>query len=318
MRQEILKFIKNRNGYISGEEISRHFNISRAGIWKQIQGLRKEGYEIVAVPHLGYRLESTPDKLLPQEVSFGLNTKIIGKYIHHFDCVDSTMDVAFKLGISGYPEGTVVCAETQKKGRGRMGRSWLSPKSKGIYASIILRPKLLPNETARLTLLSAVAISEAIRDMTGLFSYIKWPNDILINDRKLGGILTEIDAEMDIVKFAIIGLGINVNAKSSQLPPRATSISQEKGGVFSRVELLREILRKLDKLYLLLQRQGFGPVIERWRELSSTIGRRVKVSYKREHIEGEAIDVDLDGGLLIRSDYGFIEKIMAGDVIKVR
>ena len=318
MKEEILKFLKKQDSHISGEEISRHFNISRAGIWKQIQGLRKDGYEIVAVPHLGYRLASFPDKLLPQEINFELNTKIIGRDIRHFDSVDSTMDIAFTLGINGAKEGAVVCAEIQKKGRGRMGRVWDSPKSKGICISIILRPKLLPNETAKLTLLSAVAVSEAIRDIIGLLSYIKWPNDILINEKKVGGILTEMDAEMDIVKFAVIGIGINVNTNRSSLPDKATSLKEEKGKPIPRVELLKEILRKIESLYLLLQKEGFSPIIERWRELSSTLGRRVKISYHKEYIEGEAIDVDLDGGLLIRNDTGFIEKIMAGDVVRVR
>ena len=318
MKEEILKFIKNKQAYISGEEISKHFNISRAGVWKQIQQLRKDGYDIDAVPHLGYRLKSSPDKLLPQEISFGLNTKIIGRDIHHFDSVDSTMDIAFRLGISGAREGAVVCAEVQKKGRGRMGRAWTSPKSKGICISIILRPKLLPNETAKLTLLSAVAVSEAIRDIIGLLSYIKWPNDILINEKKVGGILTEMDAEMDIVKFAVIGIGINVNTNRSSLPDKATSLKEEKGKPIPRVELLKEILRKIESLYLLLQKEGFSPIIERWRELSSTLGRRVKISYHKEYIEGEAIDVDLDGGLLIRNDTGFVKKIMAGDVVRVR
>ena len=318
MKDELLKFIKKQDGYISGEEISRHFKVSRAGIWKQVQQLKKDGYEIVAVPHLGYRLNSSPDRLLPQEVSFGLNTKIIGRDIHHFDCLDSTMDIAFKLGINAAKEGTVVCAETQRKGRGRMGRIWASPKHKGVYFSLILRPNLPPNETAKLTLLSAVAVCEAIRDTTGLLSYIKWPNDILINDKKVAGILTEMDAEMDIVKFAIIGIGINVNLKHAFLPDKATSLKEEKGEVFSRVQLLQEILRKIEKFYLLLQKDGFGTIVERWRQLSSTLGKRVKVAYHRRYIEGEAVDVDLDGGLLIRNDSGFIEKIMAGDVIKVR
>jgi len=318
MKEEILKFIKNKEGYISGEEISKHSNISRAGVWKQVQQLRKDGYDIVAVPHLGYSLKSSPDKLLPQEISFGLNTKIIGRDIHYFDSMDSTMDAAFKLGINGAKEGTVVCAETQKKGRGRMGRIWTSPKHKGIYFSLILRPKLLPNEAAKLTLLSAVAVCEAIRDMTGLLSYIKWPNDILIDEKKVGGILTEMDAETDIVKFAIIGIGINVNLKHDFLPDKATSLKKEKGQMVSRVELLQEILRKIEKFYLLLQKDGFNTIVERWRELSSTLGKRVKVSCQRQHIEGEAVDVDLDGGLLIRNDSGFVQKIMAGDVTRLR
>ena len=151
-----------------------------------------------------------------------------------------------------------------------------------------------------------------------MLSYIKWPNDILINEKKVGGILTEMDAEMDIVKFAVIGIGINVNTNRSSLPDKATSLKEEKGKPIPRVELLKEILRKIESLYLLLQKEGFSPIIERWRELSSTLGRRVKISYHKEYIEGEAIDVDLDGGLLIRNDTGFVKKIMAGDVVRVR
>ncbi len=144
--------MRHADKYLSGEDISAHLKISRAGVWKHIQELRKDGYDIVAIPHLGYKLNSSPDKLLPEELSSGLNTKIIGRKIYYFDTVSSTMDIAFNLGIEDAVEGTVVCAESQTKGRGRLGRHWVSPKEKGIYISIILRPKLLPNEASKLTL----------------------------------------------------------------------------------------------------------------------------------------------------------------------
>jgi len=247
MRNKIIHFLKTAEGYLSGEEISRHLKISRAGIWKYIQELREAGYDIIAVPHLGYRLISRPDKLFPSEVQSGLGTKILGKDIKYFDSVASTMDVAFQLGIEGASEGTVVCAESQTKGKGRLGRSWNSPKAKGIYMSVILRPKLMPADLTQLTLLSAVAVCETVRKFCNLPAKIKWPNDILINDKKIAGILTELSAEMDRVRFLVIGIGINVNTPLSQLPPNATSIKNEIGQKSSRIDLVQEILQGHDR-----------------------------------------------------------------------
>ncbi|MFH1655708.1 MAG: biotin--[acetyl-CoA-carboxylase] ligase [Candidatus Omnitrophota bacterium] len=318
MKQKILKHIRNSDSYISGEDLSRIFDISRAGIWKHIQELRRDGYEIDAVPHLGYRLKNAPDKLLPDEIKFGLDTKIIGKDIYHYEIANSTMDIAFNLALDSSPEGTVVCAESQHKGRGRLGRSWLSPKSKGVYLSIILRPSFIPSETPKLTLLAAVAVAEAIREVSGLTPQIKWPNDLLLNEKKVGGILTELNAEMDRTKFVILGIGINVNTKKSSLPAGAISLKEEKKESVSRVELTKAILRNIDMLYSLFQKEGFSPIIEKWRDLSSTLGKRVKVSSQNKQIEGEALDIDKDGGLLIRKDSGFIEKIYAGDLTRLR
>jgi len=318
MKQKILRYIRKSTSYVSGEELSRILAISRAGIWKHIQELRQDGYEIEAVPHLGYRLTGAPDKLFPDEIKFGLDTKIIGKDIYHYEVASSTMDIAFKLALDSSCQGTVVCAESQHQGRGRLGRTWLSPKSKGIYLSIILRPPVTPNETSKLTLLAAVAVSEAIREVSGIDCQIKWPNDILVNEKKVGGILTELNAEMDKVKFVVLGIGLNVNTRKISLPAKSTSLKEEKKELISRVELTKEILRKIDMLYSLFLKEGFVPIIEKWRQLSSTLGQRVKVSSQNKVIEGEALDIDQDGGLLIRKDSGFIEKIYAGDLTRLR
>lgn len=319
MLSKIIQILRaNPNGYISGEEISRTLKISRAGIWKYIQELRSDGYEIAAVPHLGYQLVSAPDKLLPQEIQSGLQTKFVGKHLVYEEDMTSTMDVAFRLGMEGEPEGTVVCAEGQSKGRGRMGRHWLSPKGKGIYMSVILRPRCSASEAARLTLLGAVAVAEAIAKVSQLKPVIKWPNDVLVNNKKIVGILTELRAEIDQVKFVVIGIGINVNATASQLIPEATSMKIEGHQNFSRVAVMQAVLKSLEEWYAHLQRQGFAPVRERWKDLASTIKQRVKIHDGRRVVEGEAVDIDHDGGLMIRLDSGVVVKKMAGDVAVAR
>lgn len=318
MNEKILALLRDKTAYVSGEEISRRLGITRSAIWKHIQELRQQGYEILAVPHRGYELVSTPDKLLAEEISFGLNTKIIGKQIMHYDMVSSTMDAAMEWGIKGAAEGSLICAEGQYKGRGRLGREWVSAKQKGIYLSLILRPNITPLASPQLTLLSAVAVCGAIRTMTRLDCRIKWPNDLLIDNKKVGGILTEMNAETDRVKFIVIGIGINVNTPASTLPPKATSLKEQRGEQVSRLDLTRKILQALETEYVLFQQKGFAAVIEKWKKLSTTLGHRVKIVFGNEHIEGEALDIDEDGGLLVRRDSGFTEKVLVGDVTKVR
>jgi BirA family biotin operon repressor/biotin-[acetyl-CoA-carboxylase] ligase len=318
MQEKILDFLKRKKDYISGEEISSHLKISRQALWKHIHELKNLGYEIVAVPHLGYRIESSPDRLFSFEVSSGLNTQFIGKKIFYFDSLNSTMNVAMQLGMGGVAEGSVVLAESQTKGRGRLGRIWFSPKYKGIYLSLILRPKLSPAQAPVLTLLAAVSISEAIKELTGVQTQIKWPNDILVQHKKLGGILTELSAEMDEINFVVIGIGLNVNNDKKALLGGATSLKSEKKENINRISLLQEILRKIETNYLILEKKGAKPIIEKWREHNITLGRRVRIYSHKEHIEGEALDIDVDGGLLIREDSGIVQKVMAGDVVHCR
>lgn len=314
MHEKVLDHLKRNPGPVSGEEISRHFHVSRAGIWKHIEEFRRLGYEIAAVPHLGYRLVSCPDKLLPWEVQFHLGTRIFGsKVIFHEKCA-STMDEAFRLGLEGAPEGTVVCAESQSHGRGRLGRSWISPRGHGVYLSVILRPHLGPAQLPQLTLLCAVAVCEALRQASGLDVRIKWPNDLLAKGRKLAGILMELKAEIDEVKFIVMGLGINVNTPAGQLPDGATSLKNETGKTFSRVALVQDILRSFEIWYEEVRGGDFAKVIHRWKALSQTLGHPVSVSGMEGAVRGLAVDLDSDGALLIRTASGKTVRKVSGDV----
>ncbi|MFA6216776.1 MAG: biotin--[acetyl-CoA-carboxylase] ligase [Candidatus Omnitrophota bacterium] len=318
MQEAILNFLRKKQDYISGEEISKQLGISRQALWKHTQELREAGYDIVAVPHLGYCLVSSPDRLFPYEIANRLHTKIIGKKVYYFDDTASTMDVAMRLGMEGAAEGTLVVAETQAKGKGRLGRSWISPQYKGIYVSLVLRPDIAPNTCPVLTLLTAVSICEAIKTAVGIDVQIKWPNDIFIQNKKLGGILTELNAEMDVTSFIVIGIGINVNTDKKTLPSQATSLKEQKKEHVNRAELLQEILRALEANYVLFQKEGSAFILEKWRSFSTTLGRRVKVACQHEQIEGEAVDIDRDGGLLLRDDSGLMRKVMSGDIIHCR
>ncbi|MEW6009446.1 MAG: biotin--[acetyl-CoA-carboxylase] ligase [Candidatus Omnitrophota bacterium] len=315
MNEKILAYLRESDSYISGEELSQKLNITRSAVWKNIHALIGDGYEIIAVPHLGYKLSKITHKLLPQEIKYNLNTKLIGKEIFYFDSLTSTMDKALELALANFPEGSVVVAETQVKGRGRLGRHWVSPKYKGIYFSLILRPKILPQQASVLTIVVAVSVAEAIEKTTQNRPNIKWPNDILIDDKKVGGILVEMNAETDAVKFVVIGVGLNVSSSKTQLPQHASSLGQDAN---NRAFLLQEILRRIEANYLDFNRGESSLIIEKWRKVSSTLHSRVKVTCLKEHIEGEAVDIDLDGGLLVRKDSGFIEKVMAGDVISLK
>ena len=292
--------------------------ISRQALWKHIQDLKEAGYDIVAVPHLGYRLVSSPDRLFAFEIRRELNTRILGKRIYYFDSLTSTMDAAMKLGMEGSPEGTLVVAESQTRGRGRLGRSWFSPKYKGIYFSLILKPRILPSRASTLTLLCAVSIAEAIKKTTDLDARIKWPNDIFLGSRKVGGILTELSAETDAVNCVVLGIGLNVNNDKKSLVPGSTSLREHKNETIDRVDLLREILETMEKHYLAFTKEGAGAILEKWREYNMTLGKRIRVDIRNERVEGEALDIDRDGGLLIRKDTGVTEKVMAGDVAHCR
>lgn len=315
MRERILDFLRKKDDYVSGDYLSQRLGISRQGLWKHIQELKEMGYDIVAVPHLGYRLEAAADRLFAFEVKHGLATRMIGRKIVYLDRVGSTMDAALRLGLDEVPEGTLVIAESQSKGRGRLGRQWLSPKYQGIYFSLILRPRIMPSEASLLTLLAAVSIAEALREVCAVEALIKWPNDLLLGDKKVAGILTELNAEMDRINFAVIGIGINVNNEKSSLPASAVSLKEAVGERINRVALVQALCRAFEKDYLDFQGAGgVARILQRWRLMSFTLGRRVSVASRGEVIEGEAVDIDADGGLLIRQDSGVVRKVMAGDV----
>jgi len=311
-------FKKNEEGYISGEEMSRELGISRAAVWKHIENLREEGYGIEAFPHLGYKLISIPDRLTEAELGWRLKTDIIAKKIYSYKETASTNDAAHDIAMAGEKEGAIVIAESQTAGRGRMGRKWTSPKSKGAYFSVILRPDILPKEVPCITLFSALSVAKTIREMLNLAAFIKWPNDVLINNQKICGILTEMNAETDKINFVIIGIGININTKKEELPKGATSIMEASGKELSRVEVVRGIFKNLDKYYKLFNSGHISGIIKEYKEFSNFLGTRVQVTYHDTKIEGYAADVDEDGALILRMDSGLNERILAGDVSMLR
>ncbi|MBM3253415.1 MAG: biotin--[acetyl-CoA-carboxylase] ligase [Candidatus Omnitrophica bacterium] len=314
----ILWILKEKDDFISGEELSHRLGLSRMGIWKAIQRIKLLGYSVVAQPHLGYRLIEVPDRLIPFELTWNLKTKSIGKSVLSFKKIESTNNTAYELATNGAREGTVVFAEEQTKGKGRLGRSWLSPAYKGIYMSVILRPNIAPSSAPELTLIATLAVTKAIRELTGLLSFIKWPNDVVINSKKVCGILTEMNAEIDKVNFLIVGIGINVNSEKKDLPKEASSIKEELKQRISRIELARLILLRLDEYYEIFKEFGFNPPLAEIKRYSSTLNRRVKVHYLNRFIEGHAQDIDKDGALLVRLDNGFAEKVFAGDLVNIR
>ena len=321
--EKILSKLRNNTDYVSGEELCKTADVSRAAIWKHVEKLREEGYEIDASPHLGYRLANIPDSLIPSEIKWKLKTKILGKEVLSYKKVDSTNDVAYELAEKGLKEGSVILSEEQGKGKGRHGRTWLSPPSSGIYFSVILRPRITPNEISKITLLAAVATAKAIREATGLQAMIKWPNDILINHKKVCGILTEMKAEQDGVDFIVIGIGINVNNPIRQLPKGASSLMEElshhgKGEQVSRIELTKKLIEKLEEYYFLLNNDGFRPIMDEWKHLTDMLGSRVKVSLQNRTFEGLAHDIDPDGALVVRRDAGTLERVSSGDIIMLR
>ncbi|OIO39254.1 MAG: biotin--[acetyl-CoA-carboxylase] ligase [Candidatus Omnitrophica bacterium CG1_02_49_16] len=304
----------NKVTYVSGEEISKKLKVSRSAIWKEIQSLRRLGYEIEAQPHRGYRLAGIPDKLFADELSADLGTRFIGKEIVSYDELDSTNDTAFSLGENGSKEGTIVFTEFQKKGRGRLGRSWESPKGKNLILSVLLRPRMLPQDISKLTLACAVSVIKAVKKMTGKTLGIKWPNDIYYENKKVGGILTEMSAESDRINFIVVGIGINLNSEQSQLPPGSISLKEITGSFVNRVLFGQELLRELETDYLRLKNNQFEELVKDWETYSVTSGHRVIATLFGRKIEGQAIGIDKEGALWIRQDNGFQERIVAGDV----
>jgi len=259
-----------------------------------------------------------PDRLYPEEIKFALGTTIVGREIVYYDTVTSTNVVAKKLAIEGYPEGTVIVAEEQTGGRGRMGRAWFSPWGKNVMFSLVLNPRVDLTQLPQLTMLAAVAVAGAIHAATGVKAGIKWPNDLMLDGKKVCGILTEMSAEMDQVNYLVVGVGLNVNVDENEFPPEvkeiATSLKIMAGDKINRAELLREILRHMDRYYLIWQQQGFTPVLKEWKENSVNLGQRAKVIFSGEVWEGICEDVDFDGALLLRLPGGSIKRFVAGEV----
>ena len=321
MDEKILEVLrKSKNSFTPADEIANKVGISRATVARHISSLRNEGYDIFSQPHLGHKLISVPDKLTAIELKWGLKTKVLGTRILAYDTVDSTNTIAHSLAEENHPEGTLVCAEAQRKGKGRQGRSWVSPKSKGTYFSLILRPRISLEMAPMITLLTAVCSCEAIRELSGLRALIRWPNDILVDNKKVCGILTEMSIQKNAVDFIILGIGINVNTSLSALPNASTSLREESNGHirYSRIELIQKLLERLEREYEYFKNKGPAHIFTKWSNLSALSGRHVKIRLAHKIIEGVVQGIDEKGALIVRLDNGFKQHIRAADTIKIR
>ncbi|HUA36962.1 MAG TPA: biotin--[acetyl-CoA-carboxylase] ligase [Candidatus Sulfopaludibacter sp.] len=316
---KILSALRANPDGVSGADLAEQLDISRAAIWARIEELRQLGYDIEAGPHFGYRLVSVPDVLHADDLLARLyRTKIIGRDIRVFEQTTSTNDVIEKLARDGVKEGVVVFAESQTRGRGRLGRKWMSPAYKGLWFSILLRPELRPQETTRLTVASATALCRAIQVETGLNPEIKWPNDVWVNGKKVAGVLTELSAELDRVKHIILGIGVDVNLGTVEFPAdlrkHATSLKIEAGRAFSRADLATAILRELDHDYLRVCGGQFNQIADEWEARCQTIGREVTIQIGHRRVQGRAESLGDSGELLLRTEHGHLERISGGDV----
>jgi BirA family biotin operon repressor/biotin-[acetyl-CoA-carboxylase] ligase len=307
------------NSFVSGAMISRELRVSRTAVWKHITALRDAGYVIDAVPSRGYQLISTPNILSEEEVRERLNTAIIGRRLLCLPETISTNTTAFRLAEDGAVEGTVIIADAQNGGKGRMGRVWLSPPGINLYCSVVLRPSIKPYQAPQLTFLSAVAVARAIELTTALKPEIKWPNDVQINGRKVAGLLNEMSAETDGINFVILGIGVNLNMTAAQftddLRAPATSLLLEQGRAVNRAQFSATMLNELGRLYDDFLVHGFEPVRDEWQQRCNAHGREVSVSDGGAEIMRGAFDgIDGDGAMLVRLPDGTVERILSGDV----
>ncbi len=311
-------FREKKEGIVSGEELSSALGVSRTAVWKHITTLRTIGYRIAAVPSQGYRLVSSPDILVPAEIASGLSTRRIGRRLICFRETESTNMVAFRLAEEGAEEGTVVVAEAQHLGKGRLGRRWVSPPGVNLYCSLILRPPILPAQAAQLTFLSAVAVARAIAETTPLQPDIKWPNDVLVGEGKVAGLLNEMSAETEKVNFIVLGIGVNINMRRDQFPADlrhpATSLALETGREVNRLEFTRALLTALDGSYDAFLTRGYESIREEWLSRCTMNGREVRVTFQNSSQAGMVIGIDEDGALLLRLHDGRVERVLAGDV----
>ena len=312
---------ENATIVISGTRIAREIGVSRSMVWRWVEQLRKLGVQVKGQHSSGYFLEKVPDILTPDLLRKRLKGNLFGRRVFHFFKTDSTNRVALELGYAGEPEGTVVLAEAQTEGRGRAGRVWHSERGTGLYFTVLLRPRLSPAQAPLLTMLAGVSTQMAIQAQTGLVPELKWPNDLLLNGKKLGGILTEMHAEPNVVRFVIVGIGINVNQEKfpSEIAATATSMRKESGRLTYRLELLARLLGQFENDYNRFLREGPSFVVERFQSVSSFAqGRRVRVDTGLETYAGTTAGLSPEGLLLVTRDNGPLVTVIAGDVTEVR
>ena len=317
-KKSVLEMLRSTQDFVSGEAISDVLGISRNAVHKHVKSLRKRGYRIVGVSRRGYRLEDEPSRLSMAHVTDRTEKTMFGHSFRYHDELDSTNAEAKGLAVRGAPEGTVVVAEVQNAGRGRLGRRWTSPAGKGLLFTAVLRPDLPMSEAHLLTLVAAAATAEAIDKHVATKVSIKWPNDLFINDRKVGGILLEISGEQDETDWVLVGIGLNVNTEFSDLPVAlrrtATSLKMVTGEVVDRSELLAAVLLNLEKHYKAALRGGFERAISAFRERDYLHSRTVSIETRQGPVTGEAVGIDERGALLIQLPERRIRSFHSGDV----
>lgn len=313
----ILNLLAESSGYISGEAIARQLALSRTAVWKRINYLKKIGCTFDSSSNRGYRLLSTPDKPLPPLVQMGLQTTRIGREVYFYPEVDSTNLKAKDLATEGAPDGSVVIAEYQSRGQGRLQRKWLSPAGKNLLFTVIFYPPCPPHKVFQLTLLASLAVCKSIIRETGLAAGIKWPNDVYVGNRKICGVLTEFTPLGERVKWAVVGVGLNVNFDPStdeEVSAIATSIRNELGRPHNRLKLLKAILEEMDRLYLRFLAGTMAAVRQEWLHHSIILGKPVTITSYDNEEEGIAESIDEDGALILLTPKGARKRVVFGDL----
>lgn len=317
MKAEILTLLRNSREYVSGQDLCARFGVSRTAVWKAINQLKEEGYEIEALQNKGYILRSYPDILSKNEIASRLGTKWVGKTLYYYEDTDSTNADAMRLGEEGAEHGTLVVANHQNKGRGRRGRVWQSPVGTTISMSFLVKPEIAPGKASMLTLVMALAVAKGIEEACDLSTAIKWPNDILVNGKKVCGILTEMKAEMDYIHGVIIGVGINVNVESfpEDLQSMATSLILEKGRKVSRAEVIERVAENFEEYYeKFMETEDLSLLRDLYEERLISKGKAVKVLDPQGEYTGISKGITDTGELVVETQDGKEQQVYAGEV----
>ena len=320
MKEEILRLLRSADSYISGQELCNRFGVSRTAVWKAINQLKEAGYEIEAQQNKGYRLMAAPDLMTEAEIKSLMHTDWVAKEVLYFDTIDSTNTKAQELAEKGYPSGTLVVADKQESGKGRRGRSWVSPSGTGIFMTLMIKPDINPNNASMLTLVAALAVAKAITSVTGEEAMIKWPNDIVVNGKKVCGILTEMNAQFDYINHIVVGIGINVHNESfpEEISQMASSLMIEAGGKrFHRAQIIAETMSYFEQYYdTFLKTQDLSALVREYDELLVNRNKSVRVLDPKEPFDGKAMGITSKGELIV--DTWESRKLVSSGEVSVR
>lgn len=317
MKAELLRILRETEDYVSGQQLCKHFGVSRTAVWKMISQMKEEGYEIEAVKNRGYRIQSTPDVVTAEEIQSLLHTGWMGQNCIYLECVDSTNNYARRIAEEGASSGTLIIAEEQTGGKGRRGRNWEAQKGENIMMTLLLRPRIRPEHASRLTLLMAMAAAQGIQDYTGLQAGIKWPNDVVVNGKKICGILTEMSTEIDYINYVVIGAGINVNQEGfpEEIQETAGSLMLELGRHVPRAVLVARVVEKLEKLYeIFLRTEDLTGLKEEYNQMCVNCGQQVRVLEPGNEYTGVSEGINERGELIVRREDGGKVPVYAGEV----